>query len=51
MKVLYKKVKEMPVDDYLDLYNKFVDDITQRNVPTMTITPSSTYTISKSPFC
>lgn len=29
---LYEKIKEMPVDKYLDLYNRFVDDITQRNL-------------------
>lgn len=36
---LYKRIKEIPVDSYLDLYNRFVDDISRRNVSTCTITP------------
>lgn len=31
---LYKKIKTMSVDDYLDLYNRFVDNISKRSVCT-----------------
>ena len=47
---LYKKIKAMPVDDYLDLYNKFVDDISKRNVCTATITSSGIYTTTGRPW-
>ena len=40
---LYKKIKDMPVDDYLSLYNKFVDDISNRNIRVATITTSNPY--------
>lgn len=40
---LYKKIKTMPVDDYLSLYNKFVDDISNRNISVATITTSKPY--------
>lgn len=40
---LYKKIKAMPVDEYLDLYNKFVDDISNRNISVATITTSKPY--------
>ena len=40
---LYKKIKAMPVDDYLNLYNKFVDDISNRNIRVATITTSNPY--------
>lgn len=40
---LYKKIKAMPVDDYLSLYNKFVDDISNRNIRVATITTSNPY--------
>lgn len=40
---LYKKIKAMPVDKYLDLYNKFVDDISNRNIRVATITTSNPY--------
>ena len=37
---LYKKIKELSVDDYLSMYSKFVDDISRRNISTTTITSS-----------
>ena len=40
---LYKKIKAMPVDEYLSLYNKFVDDISNRNIRVTTITTSNPY--------
>ena len=40
---LYKRIKTMPVDDYLSLYNKFVDDISNRNIRVATITTSNSY--------
>lgn len=40
---LYKKIKTMPVDEYLSLYNKFVDDISNRNIRVATITTSNPY--------
>ena len=43
---LYKKIKAMPVDEYLDLYNKFVDDISNRNIRVATITTSNPYITS-----
>ena len=43
---LYKKIKAMSVDDYLSLYNKFVDDISNRNIRVATITTSNPYIIS-----
>ena len=43
---LYKKIKDMPVDEYLDLYNKFVDDISNRNIRVATITTSNPYITS-----
>jgi lysyl-tRNA synthetase class I len=43
---LYKKIKTMPVDLYLDLYNKFVDDISNRNIRVATITTSNPYITS-----
>jgi DNA repair exonuclease SbcCD ATPase subunit len=47
---LYKKIKTMPVDDYLNLYNKFVDDVSNRNLRVTTITTSNPYTTSGSIF-
>lgn len=41
---LYNKIKTMSVDEYLDLYNKFVNDITKSNVSISTTTISSTGT-------
>ena len=43
---LYKKIKAMPVDEYLSLYNKFVDDISNRNIRVATITTSNPYITS-----
>lgn len=43
---LYKKIKAMPVDDYLNLYNKFVDDISNRNIRVATIATSNPYITS-----
>ena len=43
---LYKKIKTMPVDEYLSLYNKFVDDISNRNIRVATITTSNPYITS-----
>ena len=47
---LYKKIKAMSVDDYLSLYNKFVDDISNCNVRTTTITSSGIYTTTGKPW-
>ena len=47
---LYKKIKTMPVDDYLSLYNKFVDDISNRNVSTINLTSSGIYTTTGRPW-
>lgn len=47
---LYKKIKAMPVDDYLSLYNKFVDDISQRNIQTTHITSGGIYTTTQRPW-
>lgn len=41
---MYKKIKSMSVDEYLSLYNKFVDDISNRNISTINLTSSGTYT-------
>lgn len=40
---LYKKIKEMPVDKYLKLYNMFIDDITQRDCVAKITTTIPTY--------
>lgn len=47
---LYKKIKTMPVDEYLNLYNRFVDDISKRNVCTATISTGGTYITTKNPW-
>ena len=47
---LYKKIKTMPVDDYLNLYNKFIDDISNRNIRVTTIATSNPYITSGSLF-
>ena len=43
---LYKKIKAMPVDEYLSLYNKFVDDISNRNIRVAAIATSNPYITS-----
>ena len=47
---LYKKIKTMPVDVYLDLYNKFVDDISKSNICIATTTSSGIYTAAGRPW-
>ena len=48
---LYKRIKAMPVDEYLNLYNKFVDDISNRNIRVSTIATSSPYITTSGIFC